>query len=87
MNPYDLAPTHNIMRGGNYVRRLTNDIARNGMREPIEYFRYNDVNYIYNGHHRVLAAKTLGWDSVPVRQVELSPTEAAGAAQHVDYRW
>jgi ParB-like chromosome segregation protein Spo0J len=53
------------------MQRLTDDIAENGIREPIKYVEHNGVKHVVDGHHRLRVARNLGMDEVPVERVEL----------------
>lgn len=50
---------------------MVNDINRNGIREAIKYVEVNGDKYVVDGHHRLLAAKMLGLDKLPIQQVSL----------------
>lgn len=46
--------------------RLTEELAESGVRDPIQVIPLGDDNYrILGGHHRVEAAKVLGWPTFP----------------------
>ena len=70
MNPYDFFTTHSIT-AGKYYKRLKENIAKNGILEPIKYTIHNGRKYIVDGHHRILAAKELILDAVPAEEVNL----------------
>lgn len=70
-SPQDLMPTHAFTRSRRGMRRLYDDIARNGMQDSIKYVEHNGVKYVVDGNHRLGVAKGLGLDKVPVEQVEL----------------
>lgn len=63
----DPHPSH-LEHGGpdNAVRALTEDVRKNGMREPIT---VRNGNVIVSGHHRALAAMKLRMPQVPVRHI------------------
>jgi ParB-like chromosome segregation protein Spo0J len=53
------------------MRALQEDIAENGIREPIRYVERNGVKYVVDGHHRLRAAQNLGLREVPAQEVSL----------------
>ena len=53
------------------MNKLINDIKHNGISETIKYVEYNGQKYIVDGHHRLIVAKRLGLEQVPIEQVEL----------------
>lgn len=50
---------------------LLTDISENGITEPIKYVRVGNTCYVVDGHHRLYAAKQLGFDVVPTEEVML----------------
>jgi ParB-like chromosome segregation protein Spo0J len=58
------------MSKGEY-KLLYQDIASNGIREPICYVIDNGVKKVVDGHHRLKIARALGIASVPTREVSL----------------
>jgi len=49
------------------VNRLAEEIAKNGIRQPISLVTDGTHAYMDSGHHRTVAAQQLGMDEVPVR--------------------
>ena len=45
---------------------------------PIDVFRVGDVHFVQDGHHRVAAARTLGWTTIDAHVVEVLTTVGAG---------
>ena len=70
VNPYTLIPTHEKTLSNSEFKRLIDDIKKNGIQQPVKYIEYNGKKYIVDGHHRILAAKKLGLNEVPVEKVE-----------------
>lgn len=49
------------------MAELTADIAKNGIKEPLKVYETEaGEKFLDNGHHRAVAAMTLGLKSVPV---------------------
>ena len=69
--PCDLQPTHSQTLSRTEMNKLVNDIKVNGINDPIKYVEYNGQKYVVDGHHRLLAAKTLNMEYVPTQQVQL----------------
>ncbi len=65
----ELRPTHSVSNRA--VQRLADDIAENGVREPLKYVEHNGTKYVVDGNHRLHAARRLGLDDVPAERVEL----------------
>ena len=42
-----------------------------GIKDPIKYVEYDGSKYVVDGHHRLRAARELGFETVPVEKVEL----------------
>ena len=53
------------------MNKLIDDIKDNGISETIKYVEHNGQKYVVDGHHRLIAAKRLGLEQVPIEQVEL----------------
>jgi RHS repeat-associated protein len=70
-NPYNLIPTHGKTLSNRDFQKLKDDIAKNGIKDPINYVEHNGQKYIVDGHHRALAAKQLGLTDVPVQPAQL----------------
>jgi hypothetical protein len=51
------------------VERLSQEIAKNGIRQPVSLVTDGTHAYMDSGHHRTVAAQQLGMDKVPVRVV------------------
>ncbi len=72
VSPNALNPTHNQTKSNRQMQKLTEQIKNDGgIKESIKYVEYNGNKYVVDGHHRLIAAKRLGFDSVPVEKVEL----------------
>ena len=67
----ELVSTHGQTDSRRAMRVLQEDIAENGMREPIRYVEHDGVKYVVDGHHRLRAAQRLGMKEVPAEQVSL----------------
>jgi RHS repeat-associated protein len=65
----ELRPTHSVSNKA--VQRLADDMAENGVREPLRYVEHNGTKYVVDGNHRLQAARRLGLDDVPAERVEL----------------
>ena len=66
-----LFTTHGINRRSGSFQSLKASIAKNGIEEPIAVVRSNGRLYVVNGHHRLAAAKELGYTQVPIQEVKL----------------
>jgi RHS repeat-associated protein len=69
INPFELSTIHGITLSKKAFQRLKQDIAKNGIKEPIEYVVCKGEKFVVNGHHRLRAAKELGMNQVPAKQV------------------
>lgn len=70
-SPFDLQATHSKTLSKKEMNKLINDIKHNGISETIKYVEYNRQKYIVDGHHKLIVAKRLGLEQVPIEQVEL----------------
>lgn len=64
--------------GPGYIQGLAEDIHKHGMQDPIQITRRGSRSgqaYIYDGHHRLLAAMDLGHERVPWKYVSGIPGE------------
>ena len=66
----ELTPTEEVRSKSN-LKNLIPQIAKEGIKEPIEYVERNGVKYIVNGHHRYAAAYKLRLGEVPAKRVSL----------------
>lgn len=66
-----LEGTQTITKSKAPMQSLLNDIAKNGVKEPINYVKSGGRNYIVDGHHRFYSAQKLGIKNVPVQRVTL----------------
>ncbi len=64
------------------MQNLLNDVAANGVTEPVKYVEFNGQNYIVDGHHRFFSAQRAGISHIPVEQVPL-PYGAYKTSQHL----
>ncbi|MBA9073220.1 RHS repeat-associated protein [Flavobacterium gossypii] len=71
LGTYELELTHSLTKSKSAFAKLKADIKLNGMKEPIKYVIHNGKRFVVDGHHRLRAAKELGIQSVPVKQVQL----------------
>ena len=67
----DLIATHGITLSKTQMAKLLDDIAKNGIKDPIKYVMKNGQKMIVDGHHRLDAAKRLGMETVPTQQVSI----------------
>ena len=67
----ELEPTHALTLSRRQMRKLTADIAQNGMLERIKYVEHEGTKFVVDGHHRLAVAKSLKWAEVPAQKVEL----------------
>jgi len=67
----DLIATHGLDKSRAASRKLFEDISKNGIQDPIKYAIKDGEKFVVDGHHRLDAAKRLGFDSVPTQKVEL----------------
>lgn len=70
-SPFDLQATHSQTLSKKKMNKLIDDIKDNGISETIKYVEHNGQKYVVDGHHRLIAAKRLGLEQVPIEQVEL----------------
>ncbi len=71
MRTSSLEATQTITKSKAPMQALLDDIAKNGVKEPISYVRSGGSNYIVDGHHRFYSAQKLGIKNVPVQRVKL----------------
>ncbi len=71
LNPYKLEMTHGLTLSKRQFQLLKDDIAKNGIKEAIQFVEHNGVKYVVGGHHRLRIAKELGLKNVPIQQVSL----------------
>ena len=67
----ELVATHGRTLGRRALNKLTDDIAENGIKEPIKFVEHEGTKYVVDGHHRLIAAGRLGIKEVPAQQVTL----------------
>lgn len=68
---WQLEVTHDRILGKNKFNKLKNSIKQNGIQETIKYVEYEGRFHIVDGNHRVMAARELGVNNIPVEKVEL----------------
>lgn len=61
-----------ITRETGYMTWLAMDIARNGIREPVEI--HHGERRVWNGHHRIVIAWIIGLRDVPIVDATYSDT-------------
>lgn len=72
INPYNLKITHaRTMTNRAFKKFVDNDIKPNGIQESIKYVEHEGKRYVVDGHHRLEAAKYLGFEEIPIEKVEL----------------
>lgn len=85
MNPHEMAAKYwdrNLKNpetlrkwsGQGYISNLTDDIKKNGIKNPVQLTGQHSDPHIYDGHHRVVAAMDAGMD-VPYKWVSGKPGE------------
>ncbi|EDP46957.1 ParB/RepB/Spo0J family partition protein [Rickettsiella grylli] len=67
----ELEVTHPRTMGRKAFARLVKNIKENGISEAVKYIEYNGKNYVVDGNHRLVAARTLDLNEIPVEKVEL----------------
>lgn len=67
----ELVPTHGKTMSNSQFNALKQNIAKDGIREPIKYVEVNGQKYVVDGHHRLQAAQELGIRDVPAEPVQL----------------
>lgn len=71
-SPYDLEPTHPQTKSNRQMNKLTEQInADCEIKETIKYVEYNGKKYVVDGHHRLIVAKRLRFQEVPIEEVQL----------------
>ena len=71
-NPNNLEPTHSQTKSNRQMNTLIEQIKKDGkINETIKYVEYNGKKYVVDGHHRLIAAKKLHMQKVPVEKVQL----------------
>jgi len=63
-----------------HVRDLANNLKANGLRKPVTIFLIKDKHYLVGGHHRLEAAKQLGWSTIQAYVTRGTKEEAAIAS-------
>ncbi len=71
LSPTELEITQPRTMGRKAFARLVENIKENGINETVKYIKYNGKNYVVDGNHRLVAARTLGLKEIPVEKVEL----------------
>ena len=66
-----LYPTHRKTYSKKQFEALVDDVAKNGIIEPIKVVEYKGNKYVVDGHHRLSAAKRVGLKQIPVEEVSL----------------
>jgi hypothetical protein len=67
----ELLYTHGMTMSRREFALLKQDIAKNGIKQTIQYVEVNGRKYIVDGNHRVMAARQLGMKTVPTEEVKL----------------
>ncbi|HLO49050.1 MAG TPA: ParB N-terminal domain-containing protein, partial [Kamptonema sp.] len=70
---------------GSKIKKLMKKISKQGFdsENPIEVADINDRLIILDGHHRVVAAKRLKLESIPIRRKKVSPAQEQELLQQV----
>ena len=64
--------THSQTKSNRQMNKLIEQIKVDGeIKETIKYIEYNGQKYVVDGHHRLIAAKKLHFQEVPIEEVEL----------------
>lgn len=71
INQSELNITHGLTSSKKAFARLKDDIAQNGIKDPIKFVTYNGRKFVVDGHHRLVAARQLGIKEVPAQEVKL----------------
>ena len=72
ISPFELEPTHPQTKSNRQMRKLIEEIkADGGIKETIKYVEHNGKKYVVDGHHRLIAAKKLRLQEVPIEEVHL----------------
>jgi hypothetical protein len=71
LSPAELEVTHPRTMGRKAFSRLVENIKENGINETVKYIKYNGKNYVVDGNHRLVAARALDLNEIPVEKVEL----------------
>ena len=71
ISPGDLEITHARTMSRRAFGSLKEDMSTNGIKNPVSYVVHDGKNFIVDGNHRVVAARSLGMKSVPSQEVSL----------------
>ncbi len=72
VDPYELEPTHGRTYSNREWRDFLKEVDSDGeIKQAIKYVEHDGTKYVVDGHHRLAAAKVLGFESVPAQEVEL----------------
>ncbi|MFN5539768.1 MAG: ParB N-terminal domain-containing protein [Candidatus Melainabacteria bacterium] len=86
IRPFELEITHSTTMNRREFSLLKQNIAENGITDPIKYVEYNGNKYVVDGHHRLQAAKELGIQYVPAEKVQL-PYKGYYSTDDLRYSW
>ena len=84
---FSLISTQKLTLNRKHMSALVENIAENGILEPIKVVNVDNSFYVVDGHHRLRAAKLLKMDFVPVEEVFLPFNSSYRTVNDLQWKW